>query len=187
MVYSVFVYTFSKFLGRKNIIRLNLSQYNTQPDSSLKKFLAAVFYLLEYIIILPILVFFGFAILSFLFLLFSEDQPVSQILLVSAALVGAIRVVSYFRESLSRDLSKLFPFAVLAIFLLSPTTLKITSLIEKLAEIPSFLTQILHYLAFVICFESLIRGVYTIAFLCKRPEEQEQEEVEEAFKAQEED
>ncbi len=184
-IYAIFVYEFYRFLARKNIMRINLSKYNTSSHPFFKKFFAALFFLLEYIIILPILVFFWFAVLAFMLLLLSEDQQVSQILLVSAAIVGAVRVTCYFKEDLARDLAKMFPLTVLSIFLLSPDFLRFSSIIEKLVEVPLFLTQILFYLVFVICFEIFIRAVYTLTFLFKRPEEQEMEEVEEALKDEE--
>ena len=128
---------------------------------------------------MPLLVFFWFAILAFLLLLLSKDQSVAQILLVAAAVVGAIRVTSYFNEDLSRDLAKIFPFTVLVIFLLSPNFLDFSTVIGKLLEIPSFLNNILFYLIFVISFEILIRFFYTIFFLFKHPMEQEMQEIEE--------
>ncbi len=184
-LYGIFVYEFYRFLARKNIIKINLSKYNTSHHPFFKKFLAALFFLLEYIIILPVLVFFWFVVLAFMLLLLSEDQPVNQILLVSAAVVGAVRVTCYFKEDLARDLGKLFPLTVLSIFLLSPDFLRFSSVLEKLAEVPLFLTHTLFYLVFVICFEIFIRAIYTLTFLFKRPEEQEMEEVEEALKDEE--
>lgn len=184
-VYAIFVYEFYRFLARKNIIRANLSKYNTSTHPFLKKFLAALFFLIEYVIILPVLVFFWFIVLAFMLLLLSEDQPVHQILLVSAAIVGAVRITSYFREDLARDLAKMFPLTVLGIFLLSPDFLRFGSVLEKLIEVPLFLTNIFFYLVFVIFFEIFIRAVYTLTFLFKRPEEQEMEEVEEAIKDEE--
>lgn len=185
VLYAVFVFEFYRFLARKNILKLNLSKYNTSHHPFLKKFFAALFFLLEYIVILPILVFFWFVVLAFMLLLLSEDQPVNQILLVSAAVVGAVRITSYFKEELARDLGKLFPLTVLSIFLLSPDFLRFSSVLEKLAEVPLFLTHTMFYLVFVIFFEIFVRAVYTLTFLFKRPEEQEMEEVEEALKEQE--
>ena len=180
--YSMFVFVFYRFLARKNIIKLNLSQYNTSRLPLLEKVVASLFFLLEYLIILPILVFSWFAILSFMLLMLSSEQPVSQILLISAAVVGAVRITSYFREDLSRDLAKMFPFTVLAIFLLSPNFLNFSSLLSRASQIPFFLEHILFYLVFVIGFEILIRMIYTAIFLLKRPEEQEQVEIEEDLK-----
>jgi hypothetical protein len=184
-LYGIFVYEFYRFLARKNIIKINLSRYNTSTHPFLKKFFAALFFLIEYVIILPVLVFFWFVVLAFMLLLLSESQPVNQILLVSAAIVGAVRVVSYFKENLARDMAKLFPLTVLGIFLLSPDFLRFSSVLEKLVEVPLFFTHIFFYLVFVIFFEIFIRAVYTLTFLFKRPEEQEMEEVEEAIKDEE--
>lgn len=184
-LYSIFVFQFYKFLARKNIIKLNLSQYNTSEHPFLSKFLAVILFLLEYIIILPILVFSWFAILSFLLLLLSRDQPIEQILLVSAAVVGAIRVTSYFKEDLSKDLAKVFPFTVLIIFLLSPNPLEFVSVLGKISQLPLFINNIFYYLVFIICFEIFIRFIYTITYLFKHPEEQEKEEIKEALKDEE--
>jgi len=184
-LYSIFVFEFYRFLARKNILKLNLSQYNTSTNPGLKKFIETVLFLIEYVIILPVFVFFWFAVLSFLLLLLSKEQSINQILLVSAAIVGAIRITSYFKEELSRDLAKMFPFTALAIFLLSPNFLEFTSVVVKLAEIPSFLSHIFYYLIFVIVFEIIMRLMYTVVFLFKRPEEQAVEEIEEAMKDEE--
>ena len=181
-LYSIFVFEFYRLLARKNILKLNLSKYNTSSNQGLKKFVAALLFLVEYVVILPIFVFFWFAILSFMLLILSKDQPVEQILLIAAAVVGSVRVTSYFKEDLSRDLAKMFPFTVLAIFLLSSNFLDFGSVISKLAEVPQFLDHIFFYLIFVTFFEIFIRFVYTITFLFKRPEEQEAEEVKEAIK-----
>ncbi len=184
-IYSIFVFEFYRFLARKNLIQLNLSQYNRSKHSFFNKFLEAVFFLVEYVIILPILVFFWFAILALLLMLLSKEQPVSQILLISAAIVGAIRVTSYFKEDLSKDLAKMFPFTVLVIFLLSPNILKFLPVIEKLTQIPYFLNHILIYLIFIIVFEILIRFIYTFIFLFKNPQEQKEQEIEEKVEEEE--
>ena len=184
-LYSIFVFEFYRLLARKNILRLNLSKYNTSTHPSFKKFFTALLFLVEYMIILPVFVFFWFTVLAFLLLLLSKDQPVQQILLISAAIVGAIRVTSYFKEDLSRDLAKMFPFTVLVIFLLSPNFLEFSLVLQKLLEVPSFFHHIFFYLIFIICFEILIRAVYTVVFLFKKPEEQAVEEVEEAIKEEE--
>ncbi len=181
-LYSIFVFEFYRFLARKNIITLNLSQYNHSNHPFFKKFFVSIFFIIEYIIVLPVLVFFWFAVLSFILLLLSKEQPLSQILLVSAAIVGAIRVTSYFNEDLSKDLAKMFPFTILAVFLLSPTFFDFTSILGKLNEIPSFLYHIFWYLVFIAGFEILIRLLFTLGFLIKRPEEQELEEVKEALR-----
>jgi len=138
----------------------------------------------EYIVILPALVFFWFAVLAFLLLLLSKEQTLQQILLVSAAIVGAVRVTSYFSEEISRELAKLFPLTAIVIFLLSPSFLDL-GLLAKLSELPLSLNHILIYLIFIIGFEIFIRIIYTIVFLFKSPEEQQIEEVEESLKESE--
>src|SRR3989344_1423909 len=84
VVYSVFIWKLHKFIGTKNIFQLNLNQYNKSKHPVLDKLIASGFYLLEYIIILPILILFWFAIFS-IFLILVIDLELSSILFISAA------------------------------------------------------------------------------------------------------
>src|SRR3989338_8445117 len=59
VIYSVFIWKLDKFIGTKNIFGLNLNQYNKSSHPFFVKLVASLFYLLEYIIILPILICFS--------------------------------------------------------------------------------------------------------------------------------
>ena len=52
VLYSVFVFYFYRYLAKKNLIELNLEQYNKYSHPGIIKFFAAIFYFIEYIIIL---------------------------------------------------------------------------------------------------------------------------------------
>ena len=118
-IYAILIWKFYKFLARRNIIELDLRKYNKTEHPTLNKMFASVLFLIEYIIILPLFVFFWFSILSILLLLLSKTQSVDQIVLVSAAIVAATRLTSYLSQDLSKDLAKMFPFTILAVFLLA--------------------------------------------------------------------
>jgi len=164
-IYSMFIWKFYKFLARKNILQLNLNQYNRTEHPFLNKFLASVFFLLEYIIIVPIIVFFWFSILSVFVLLLSKNQSVSQILIISAAIIAATRIAAYYSSELSKELAKMFPFTVLAIFLLEPDFFSIEKSIARFSEIPSLFGNILIYLVFIALLEVVMRGLFTIVDL----------------------
>ena len=70
-------------------------------------------------IILPFLFLFWFTVFSLFLLLLSESQNAEQILLISAAIIASTRISAYISEDLSKDLAKIFPFTVLALFVLN--------------------------------------------------------------------
>ena len=118
LMYSIFIWKFYKFLASREIIQLNLTQYNYSKHPVLEKITATGLYTLEYLIILPFLVLFWFAILSIFLLILSQSQDTLQILLISAAIITSTRITSYISEELSKDIAKILPFIVLATFIL---------------------------------------------------------------------
>ena len=63
-VYAVFIWKFYKFLAKKNIIFLNLNQYNKTERPLLNKLLHSILFLAEYLIVLPVIVLIWFIILE---------------------------------------------------------------------------------------------------------------------------
>ena len=88
IIYSIFIWKFYRFIARRNILRIDLNKYNTTEKPLLSKFIASLFFIIEYIIIVPLLVFFWFGILSLFLLLLSKSRLASDILLISAAVVA---------------------------------------------------------------------------------------------------
>ena len=157
VIYSVFVFYFYRFLAKKNLIELNLAQYNQYSNPAIIKFFATLFYIAEYIIILPVLTFFWFAVLAVLILVLSEDLTSSTILLISAALVASVRITAYLSENLSRDLAKMLPFTLIAIAITKPGFFIIQSLLERVQEIPTLFSNIPYYLVFIVLVELVMR------------------------------
>jgi len=157
VLYSVFVFYFYRFLAKKNIIELNLNQYNQYSNPFTIKLFAAISYIIEYIIILPILTFFWFAILSILILLLSKGLEISTILLISAALVASVRVTAHVSEDLSKDLAKMLPFTLLAIAITTSGFFDINALFSRIQEIPSLFSNIPYYLIFIVAIELIMR------------------------------
>ncbi len=157
VIYSVFVFYFYRFLARKNIIELNLNQYNQYANPAAVKFFAVIFYLIEYVILLPILTFFWFSVLSVLLLILAENLDVKTVLLISAALVSAVRITSYVTEDLAKDLAKMLPFTLLAIAITNVAFFDIAALVSRATEIPSLFSHIPYYLLFIVSVELIMR------------------------------
>jgi hypothetical protein len=177
VIYSIFTWKFYRFLSKKDLISLNLIKYNHLKHPFLNKLWAIILYLIEYIIILPFLIFFWFGVLALLILVLSENLAINQVIIVSAAMVAAIRMLSYYEEDLSRDLAKMFPFTILAIFILNPNFFSLERILTNLVKIPEFVGSILFFLILIVVIEVILRIIDVIrnAFTSGREGKQEKE------------
>ena len=172
VIYAIFVFYFYRYLAKKNIIGLNLSQYTESEYSTTLKILATLFYIIEYLIILPILTFFWFAVLAILILILAEGVGASTILVISAALVASVRITSYVSEKLSQDLAKMLRFTLLAIAIIKPNFFDVSALISRFSEIPSLFSNIAYYLMFIIILELIMRFADLINKILKTKKEE---------------
>ncbi len=157
IIYAICVWKFYQFISKKNILELNLGQYNKTEYPFLTKFLASILYLIEYIFILPFVIFISFIIFSTILLFLATQQEIEQILLISAVVIAAIRMASYYKRDLARDLAKMFPLMILTIFLITPGFFEVNHFVEQIAKIPSLFGNIIIYLIFIIALEFVLR------------------------------
>ena len=178
VLYSIFVWKFYKFIARKNILGLDLNKYNKSTHPFFAKFVAGMFYLVEYILILPFLIFFWFAVFTFFLIFLTEELDINTLLIVSATIVAAIRMTSYYKEDLSKDVAKLLPFTLLAVSLLTPGFFNAERIFTQFNAIPQFLQNIVHYLVFIILLEIILRFFDFILSLFGLEEHQKEDEEE---------
>lgn len=159
VVYSVFIWKLHKFVGTKNILNLNLNQYNKVEHPTTAKIVAGLFYFLEYIIILPFLIFFWFSLFS-IFLILVIDLELQTILFISAAVIAAIRMTSYipnYGETLAKEIAKLLPLNLLAIALLTPGFFNIGRVFSHFGRLDDLFSIILIYLFLIVILEIILR------------------------------
>ena len=159
--YSIFVWKFYKFISKKNPVGLDLNQYNKFQHSFLSKLAHGALYFIEYILILPFLIFIIFTVFTFFLIILAQSQETSQILIISAAIITAIRMTAYYKENLSQEIAKMLPFTLLAITVLNPNNFSDTQYLERifshLSNISGFFSQIINYLVFIVIIESVLR------------------------------
>jgi hypothetical protein len=160
-IYAIVIWKFYRFIAKKNIITLNLNKYNRSEHPVFSKVLGGALYLVEYILILPILVFFWFSVFAILLILVAENLDIQRITLISAVIIGAIRLVSYtprYGQALAKEVSKLLPFTLLGIAITRPDfVFEFTRVIENVTQIPAFFQQIFLYLMFIYFLEIVLR------------------------------
>lgn len=159
VIYGVFVYYFYKNLARKNIIELNLNQYNKTENPGLGKFVAVIFYIIEFLIIMPILTALWFSVLAIFLVILSKIDNVGTILMICAALIAAVRVVSQISSQLAQDIAKMVPLTLLGLFLIDPNFFNIGMLVNRFTQVPGLLAQIPYFLVFIVAIEILARLV----------------------------
>ena len=171
-IYSIFVFKFYRFLARKRIFELNLNDSEMHP--TFKKFIHA----LQSVILFPVVVFFWFMVMTVLMTIITSDQTITNIMFISVAFVSAVRICAYYKEDLSRDLAKLIPFALLAIFLIDASYISLETSISMLKSIPSLWQTIVYYLVFIILLEAVMRVITAVIHKGPKRKEKEPEEIE---------
>ena len=87
----------------------------------------------------------------------SQTTNLGDILLISMAVVSTVRVTSYYNEELSRDVAKLVPFAILAIFFANIKFIEFERMLMVVQQIPLFWKTAVYYLLFFMVLELLLR------------------------------
>lgn len=157
VIYAVLVWHGYRLLARKNIINLDLRKYNKTEHPVFTKLIAASLYFVEYIVILPILIFIGFSLFTILLIFLTENIELGTLLVISAVIVAAIRMTSYYSEDLSKDVAKLLPFTLLGVSILNAGFFDISRVLTHFSVLPQFLGDIPTYLLFIILLEVVLR------------------------------
>lgn len=172
-LYAFFIYKFYRFLAARDILKLKWHKQYDWHEGFIKKTIKVFFYLIENVVITPFLVFFWFIIMVTLLLLLSRNTP-EQIMIISMAIVGAIRVTAYYKEDLSKDLAKMIPFALLGVFLVDMNFSSISSSWENAKLLVNSLDKLFFYLVFVAALEFTMR-IIRLIWLAIHPEKEEDE------------
>lgn len=148
-IYAIFVFKFYKFLARRDVFRLSKGDNSSTA--------AKIGYALEYLFLFPLLAFFWFLVISILLSILSEILFIGNVFMAAMATMATIRLSAYYDEDLSRDIAKLIPFALLAVFLLDITSLSLDAPFQVIREIPTALSTLVYYFVFIVVLEFLLR------------------------------
>ena len=165
-VYAIFVFKYYRFVAARDMFAVDLSKYAASRFRWMRIFLHIVMYVAKYLVLFPFFAFFWFAVLTLILTFLSKDRSFPDVLLMALVTISAIRVTAYYNEDLSRDLAKILPFAVLAIFLIDTSFFAIAESLDMLKGTQDYTENILYYLLFLIAMEFVLRLAKAIvAFL----------------------
>ena len=165
-VYAIFVFKYYRFVAARDMFAVDLSKYAASKFRWMRIFLHIVMYVAKYLVLFPFFAFFWFAVLTLILTFLSKDRSFPDVLLMALVTISSIRVTAYYNEDLSRDLAKILPFAVLAIFLIDTSFFAISESLDMLKGTQGYTENILYYLLFLIAMEFVLRLAKAIvAFL----------------------
>ena len=181
-IYVVFIWKLHIFISTKNILRLNLNKYNKNNHPILAKIIAGFLYLLEYVIILPILIFFWFLIFAILLMFIASGMEPGSIILLAAITIAVLRVVAYipkYGESASAETAKVIPFTLLAIGLTEPLFFNSEEIIARISDLPQLFQGISPYIFFIVAIELILRSLtFMVSIFEKKGGTELEEDVE---------
>ena len=156
-VFAIFVFKFYRFVAARDVFALNLGRSEGLSFRWMRSLLHLVLYVVKYLALFPVFAFFWFAVLTVILAFLSKDQTFSETLLIALVTVSAIRVTSYYKEDLARDLAKILPFAVLSVILINASFSSVSDSLDRLRMAGDYSETILYYLVFLIALELVLR------------------------------
>ena len=174
-VYTIFIFKFHRFIGSRDIFEYDLAKYQHARFRSVRIFIHAVLYVAKYLLVFPFVAFFWFAVLTVMLSFLAKEEEIATVLLVSMAVVSAIRVTAYYNEDLSRDLARVLPYALLGVFVIQVSYFQVANSLEALKLAVNELETILYYLMFVIALEFVLRITQPVVSLGSMLRKREQE------------
>ena len=160
--YSIFVFIFYRNLAKRDLITLNLDKYSNNLTGKIKKYIKSITFVIQYILIIPILLTFWTLVLAIILTLLSPDADHSRNALIATSVVGSVRILSYWTEDLSRDVAKMLPFGVLGVFLVGDAQVQISEIKELLESLEEIATSFISSLFLIAVVEGIIRSITSI-------------------------
>ena len=161
-VYSGFVFMFYRILAKKDLLTLDLRKYADDFGGKVKKYLRSMLFVVQYIVVVPILIAFWTLVLAVILTLLSDSSDHTRNALIATSVVGAVRILAYWTEDLSRDVAKMLPFAVLGVYLVSSTSVQWSAFQELLESLPELAKSFFSSLVLLAILETLLRIVTTL-------------------------
>jgi len=155
-VYGVLVFNFYRIMSRRVVFVAAFSQLRSS-EKLRRRVSYYLIYAARYLLVFPILVYVWFWLLVMMVaLLYSSKEP-DELLLIAMAVLTAIRVTSYYNESLSADIAKILPYGLLGIFLVSFGNFDLDAYVGLLSSIRSESHSAFYYWVFIVAQELVLR------------------------------
>jgi len=172
VIYAIFIWKFYRWIAKKDILKLNLDRFNTSEHPIISKITGGILYFVEYLIILPFVVFLWFGVFTIFLMLLTKSLELKTLLVIAVTVVVAIRMTAYYKEDLARDLAKIIPLTLLAVAI-TQGLFDFEKVINQIQILPNFFSDIWVYLIFIIAVELFLRVLDVIFIAFKLYDERE--------------
>src|SRR3989344_492266 len=159
VIYAMIIWKGYRYISKRDLFTLHWEKLSNARHKRATKTWLLTTHGLKYLIIFPLITFLWFGVLAVLVIFMAKSQPISVILLGAMTIVVATRVLGYYQEELAREVAKLLPLAMLALFIVDPTYFSLEVSLNQLAAMPSYWVTLLNYLLFAVLLEIALRLV----------------------------
>ena len=157
LIYSGFFWNFNKIVSKKDFYASFIQNYFDEKNEGFKKLIGGILRLIKYIIVFPAVILFWFLVFALFLLFLSKNNEISKVLLISASMIIAIRILAFSEENLSRNVAKIIPLTLLAIFIINPSFSDLAGFLDKLSLVKDLINSSLNLMIFIFITEVVLR------------------------------
>jgi hypothetical protein len=159
VLYAIFVFKFYTFISRRDILKMK----DHEKQQGFFKFLAKISsHAVQNLVLIPILVFFWFAIIAGLIMVMARNHTPQTVMTAALAIVATIRITSYYKESLAEDLAKTIPLAMLAVLIVDIGYFSFDNTLALAEQIPLYWKTLVYYMVLVVIIEFVMRVIQLV-------------------------
>lgn len=155
--YSGFVFMFYRLLAKRDILTLDLKRFEDSMTGRIRVFFRSLLFVAQYVLLIPILIGFWTVVMATILTLLSDSSDHSRNAMIATSVVGAVRILAYWTEDLSRDVAKMLPFAVLGVFLVGSTSVNFSEFEALYSNLPELADAYLNSLILLSILETVLR------------------------------
>ncbi len=156
ILFCLFIWKLSKYISKKNLFEFNLNKHNSSDHAIFTNLISGFFFIIEFLVITPILIMAWFIIFSFLLLLLPGNSLLG-IFSVSLVIICSIRITAYYNEELSIAIAKFVPLPLLSYALINTQFFEVGRTILRLNDLLLFTKTIGFFLIFIFIIELIMR------------------------------
>ena len=155
--YSGFVFMFYRLLAKRDLLTLDLKRFENSMTGRIRVFFRSLLFVAQYVLLIPILIGFWTVVMATILTLLSDSSDHTRNAMIATSVVGAVRILAYWTEDLSRDVAKMLPFAVLGVFLVGSTSVNFSEFKALYSNLPELADAYLNSLILLSILETVLR------------------------------
>ena len=148
---------FYRLLAKRDLLTLDLKRFENSMTGRIRVFFRSLLFVAQYVLLIPILIGFWTVVMATILTLLSDSSDHTRNAMIATSVVGAVRILAYWTEDLSRDVAKMLPFAVLGVFLVGSTSVNFSEFEALYSNLPELADAYLNSLILLSILETVLR------------------------------